>query len=185
MDPDKVGQIIRPLLKNSEKPFFLYVGSRQAYKNFDRLLNAYTQWRFNKDISLVVIGGGLPPPNHTEMDNVTFLDQVNDNELCALYNKASFFAYPSLNEGFGIPMLEAMASNCPVCASDIPAFREVAGDTACYFDPYSTDSMISAFEKAMDQKNDTQLQRARQKCIARFSWDQCAENIWHIYEELI
>lgn len=185
MDPDKVEQIIKPLLKNSEKPFFLYIGSRQAYKNFDCLLNAYTQWHLNNDISLLVIGGGVPPPNHAEMKNVTFLDQVNDDELCALYNKASFFAYPSLNEGFGIPMLEAMASNCPVCASDIPAFREVAGDTACYFDPYSFDSMISTFEKAMDQKNDAQLQHARRERITRFSWDQCAENIWHIYEELI
>ncbi len=184
MDANSTDSIVKKLLGNSEKPFFLYIGSRQAYKNFDRLLEAYQQWPMNKDVSFVVIGGGMPSAG-TGKGDVRFIGYVDDAALCALYNKALFFAYPSLNEGFGIPLLEAMASNCPVCASDIPVFREIAGNAIHYFDPYSVDSIISTLDNTANEHKKQTLREARQNCIKQYSWDICAEKIWKIYEELV
>ena len=174
-----------------QKPYILYIGSRQRYKNFHRLLTAYQSWPANKDVDLVVVGAPQKSADAAAHDlasgtgTVRYLNFSGDDVLCALYNKARFFVYPSLAEGFGIPLLESMASGCPVCVSDIPPFREVAGDAAVYFDPLSVEDMRVSFDRALNAREDNSIDERNKKCVSRFSWDKCAEEMWKVYSELL
>ena len=126
----------------------LYVGRRSHYKNFSTLLQAYSVWKHRNEITLAAVG---PPGSRVEEqqlaklgihDRVHYLTNVNDEELCLLYNEAIAFVYPSLYEGFGVPLLEAMASGCPIIASRIPATIEVAGECPVYFEATEVGSLL-------------------------------------------
>jgi len=103
------------------RPFILFVGTRHRYKNFHRLLTAYRRWARNRDVDLVVAGAPRRSSDAAIDDllpaegRVVHIPYPDGQTLCALYNQARFFVYPSLNEGFGIPLLEAMATGCPLC----------------------------------------------------------------------
>ena len=191
MPQEELDHVATAVLPDPATPFILYVGSRQRYKNFHRFLAAYRQWRENHNVRVVVVGKKRHSGDATVEDltgsggNITFLPNVTDRELCALYSRALFFCYPSLCEGFGIPLLEAMASNCALCISDIPVFHEVAGQAAHYFDPYSIESMLAAFDKCLADRENPQHDATRKEQLARFSWDRCAEQVWQLYEEVV
>lgn len=134
-------RIIRNLdyRKFSHKPFFLYVGRRNLYKDFDTLITAYVNSSLISDYNLVAVG---PEWTHQERLNLAELgieskvilyNGICDRILSELYNCATAFVFPSLCEGFGIPLLEAMKCGCPIIASDIPTTREVAADVPFYF----------------------------------------------------
>jgi glycosyltransferase involved in cell wall biosynthesis len=135
-----------------ERPFILYVGARSHYKNFKTLLRAYAAWPRRSEISLIVVGNPWSKEEQEEINtaglerNVVCRTGTTDEELCALYNQALAFVYPSLSEGFGIPLLEAMACGCQIVASRIPIFIEVAKDIPYFFDPLNTDELIAALE---------------------------------------
>lgn len=190
MDADHARRITRKVRPEGDRPFVFYVGGRQRYKNFHRFLHAYGHWKGRRDFDLVVVGrkpgwierclldvAGNPPGVH-------FAGHLNDEELCALYSLAEFFVYPSLMEGFGIPLLEAMHAHCPLCLSDLPAFREVAGDTAVYFDPLDLDAMRDAFDASIGRRGDS-LARAMERRAGQFSWQRCADETWKVYQELV
>ena len=173
------------------KPFLLYVGSRQRYKNYHRLLQAYQTWERNQDIDLVVVGGKPTAADQALHDitpglgTVRYVSSPSDEMLCALYNRAEGFVYPSLSEGFGIPLLEAMASGCPLCISDIPVFHEVADDAATYFDPYSVEAIRNALDTCLKTGRTAQLEACQRHRLALFSWDRCADSMWDVYQELL
>src|SRR3972149_2001147 len=110
-----------------DRPFILYVGMRTHYKNFKTLLSAYAAWPRRNEIRLLVIGDPWSKEEQKEISaaglesNIVCRSAITDEELCALYNQALAFVYPSLSEGFGIPLLEAMALGCQILASPIPA----------------------------------------------------------------
>ncbi len=190
MDDDESAKLVASIRDDASKPFLLYIGARQRYKNFHRLLQAYQGWSECKNVDLVAVGGDptamdsafhdlAPGPGH-----VQYVKFPSDDVLCALYNRAHSLVYPSLSEGFGIPLLEAMASGCPLSVSDIPVFHEVAGDTASYFDPTSVEAMRAGLDTALHARQDAAKQGRLQERLGRFSWDRCAEAMWKIYEEL-
>ncbi|MBN1673021.1 MAG: glycosyltransferase family 4 protein [Kiritimatiellae bacterium] len=191
MDPDEADRFAGGVLAQVRRPFLLFVGSRQRYKNFHRFLLAYSQWPRRRDIDLVVVGAGQQLVDCMVRDlggeggSVHYAGYVPDATLCALYNKAAGFVYPSLSEGFGIPLLEAIACNCPVCASDLPVFREVAGPVARYFDPYSPESMQQTLDACLGAGKPAELSAAALEQLGRFSWDKCAEAVWEVYRELV
>ena len=174
----------------TNRPFLLFVGSRQRYKNFHRLLQAYGSWRHRHEVALVVVGGRPGPADQIALDlagrpeHVHFVGPADDATLNALYNLARFLVYPSSAEGFGIPLLEAMAAGCPVVASDLAVFHEVAGDGPVYFDPLSVDSLHAAFDRGLTRRDDPAFQRHPPRPARDFSWDRCAEEMWNIYREL-
>jgi glycosyltransferase involved in cell wall biosynthesis len=180
----------RALLKDFDKPFILYVGSRQRYKNFHLFMQAYGRWARRKDIGVVVVGGPARAEDRLVLDlsgspaHVRFVGHTDDETLCALYNRAEFFVYPSRLEGFGIPLLEAMASGCPLCCSDIPVFREIAKDLPAYFDPSSAESAVAAFDKALTLRGDTRLVKLQADRAGQFTWQQCTDKIWQVYKEI-
>jgi len=177
-------------LADPARPFVLFVGGRHRYKNFHRLLAAYAQWVRNGDIDLVVAGAPRRSTDAAVQDllpadgHVVYVPFPDDETLCALYNRARFFVYPSLNEGFGIPLLEAMASGCPLCLADIPAFREVACPVSVFFDPLSTEAMTAAFDAALALRGDPGLPGSQAETLARYSWAKCVAAVRDLYREL-
>jgi len=103
---------------------------------------------------------------------------VSDEELASLYSNASLFVYPSIYEGFGIPPLEAMSLGCPVILSDIPVFREIFGDAACYADPGETESISDAMVHVLTHDDYRQQLYERGAERAKlYSWEQSARKL--------
>ncbi|MGC9505234.1 glycosyltransferase family 4 protein [Baaleninema sp.] len=132
------------------KPFILCVGETRPYKNIRRLMEAFSRVKL-PNVELAIVGKLnkldreiVDYPRHLGIGNrVKFLGFVPDESLAALYRSAIAFAFPSLYEGFGIPLLEAMACGCPVIASHVASIPEVCGDAAEYVDPWSVESIAT------------------------------------------
>lgn len=180
--------------EKADRPYLLYVGRRGGYKNFEGLLRAYAGRReLHHAYDLIAFGGG--GFNAQEQDCMRSLGilggqvrQVggDDSVLAGLYRQAALFVYPSLYEGFGIPPLEAMSFDCPVVCSDASSIPEVVGDAAELFDPHSSDALVGAIERVL---NDTALRqtliaRGRER-IKRFSWERCAQQTMNVYQGLL
>lgn len=172
------------------KPFLLFVGHRNNYKNFLMLVDVYSNSKLKDDFDLICIGGY--PFSETELkkfDELKISDKVvyitaNDEELASYYHSASALVYPSLYEGFGMPVLEAMAAGCAVVCAKTSSLPEVAGDFAFYFDG-NEDQLLSAIEEAVTHnRNSKRLQDAKQ-WSAFFTWEQCALKTLDIYKSVM
>jgi glycosyltransferase involved in cell wall biosynthesis len=178
----------------TRRPFLLYVGKRDGYKNFDTLLAAFaSSARLRADFSLLAFGGG----GFSEKEHLRIADlglksgEVvqtggQDDVLSALYRDARCFVYPSMYEGFGIPPLEAMSFGCPVVSSNTSSIPEVVGDAAITVDPADVEAMRDAIERAAfdeDVRRDLVSRGATR--IRQFSWANCAEETMKIYRSLL
>lgn len=178
---------------NVDKPYLLFVGQRAGYKNFERMLLAYARsLKLSTQLSLICFGGG----SFTEYENSLMSElglspkniiQISgdDDVLVGLYDSAEAFVYPSLYEGFGIPLLEAMSLNCPVICSNTSCFQEVVENAAELFDPNDEYSLLQAIEKVVFSKEVKELLISRgRKRIKNFSWNKCAKETVQIYSKL-
>jgi len=172
------------------EPFLLYVGIRAPYKNFEGLIHAYSTWSRRREVALVVVGGAWSADERQRLaklgiqEHVHLLTGVDDEALCRLYNQATAFVYPSLYEGFGIPLLEAMACGCPIVASRIPSTIEVAGECPTYFEPDDMESLLPAFDRAMSEGRDSDRVRVGLKHVKDYSWDETARQTLEVYHAL-
>lgn len=175
-------------------PYWLFVGRRAFYKNFDTLLRGWAMFETNtkRKSSLVVVGhdGRLEKgqidfliSNRLE-ERLIVLTDVDDKTLKLAYDGAQAFIFPSLSEGFGIPLLEAMARGTPVIASDIPVFHEVAADAAAYFDPHDATALALLMAQLEDEGIRDNLIRNAHRRIKAFSWDETARKMADIYRHL-
>lgn len=174
--------------------YILFVGTLQPRKNIARLIEAFAKIRSDiPDVQLVVVGkkGWLyeeilaAPKKFGVQDSVVFLDFVPDQDLPALYSHARFFILPSLYEGFGLPVLEAMQQGCPVITSNISSLPEAGGEAALYIDPESVDDMADKMKKLL--RNDSlrkELIEKGKKQVARFSWEKTARETLAVLEEV-
>jgi glycosyltransferase involved in cell wall biosynthesis len=174
----------------TEDPYLLHVGVRSKHKNFRILLAAYSRWARRNECSLVTVGA---PFSNQEMQymqttgissRVHLMSDVDDDRLCQLYNGAAAFVYPSLYEGFGIPLLEAMACGCPIIASCIPSTLEVAGECPIYFEPSDSDDLIAAFDTAIAEGRNSERAHLGLRLVQRYSWDETARKTLEIYHAL-
>ena len=101
--------------------------------------------------------------------------------LCRLYNQAVAFVYPSLYEGFGIPLLEAMTCGCPIVASRIPSTVEVAGDCPIYFDPAEEDDLVNALDIALSEGRNSERVQAGFEKVKSYSWDKTTAQTLQVY----
>ena len=179
-------------LQVGSRPCLLYVGPRGGYKNFDALLSAYASSPILRgDFSLIAFGGGhFSFAENEKIRALGLTDSVlqvvgDDAMLSALYKRSTAFVYPSLYEGFGIPLLEAMSCDCPVVCSNASSIPEVAGDAACYFDPVDIGSIRKAVESVVvsSELRSALVLRGRER-IGHFSWDKTANETMKIYKEL-
>lgn len=173
--------------------YILFVGSRNGYKNFERFIGAVTSLlKQDKELLVICAGGGRFSP--TEIESFKKLGigkqvkqyNVDDDTLVYFYQHALMFVFPSLYEGFGIPVLESFACNCPLVCSNTSSLPEIAGSGACYFDPYSEESMKMAMIKAFtDRVFAEQLTINGKQRLQEFSWEKTARETKKVYESVL
>lgn len=171
-------------VKEGQKPFFLYVGDYQAeYKNFKRLIEflaADNVSEFN-DTELLVISPVTPKPEllaqyHSVIgaSRLRFITDCDDEQLGRLYRSCAALLYPSLYEGFGMPVLDALANGAPVVCSNTSSLPEVGGKHAYYFDPLSNAEFSAALRHALSHGRDQVYVEQRKAWAQRFSWENTA-----------
>jgi len=158
-------------------------------KNFDFFIKAYTKWSYKKDVSVIIVGGGTITKDETGLikdlgikNRVRFLGYVPENNLVGLYNMSEFFIYPSLAEGFGLPILEALSCGTKVLASDISVFKEIGGDFVEYFKSDDLNSLVNAMTKVfLKEKSDDKISNEVQK---KFDWGITMEKTIEVYNKI-
>ncbi|HXD91615.1 MAG TPA: glycosyltransferase family 1 protein [Bacteroidia bacterium] len=189
VDRDK---IIEDKLKISKNNYLLTVSSLDPRKNFVSLVKAYNE--IETDVPpLVIVGSEGKVFASDELKeiisrskNILLTGYVSDDELVTLYRSASFFIYPSLYEGFGMPPLEAMACGCPTIVSNTSSLPEVCGDASVYIDPYSINSIKQGIIKLTNDANlRSQLVSLGEKQVEKFSWQRSGAKLSEIINELI
>lgn len=158
--------------------YLLHVGARRPHKDVETAVRALTE--LDDDVHLVLVGSGDPrwddpvPAVAAGLGvahRVLHLSSVSEEQLRALYSHAHAFVYPSLVEGFGLPLLEAMAARVPVVASDVPVFREIAGDAVGYFTPRSPGELAAAVRRLDDAAARARALDAGSALAAAATWE--------------
>lgn len=188
---DKAMHILTNDFPKLKKPFILSVGQIQPRKNYARLITAFellTQNHAFEDMQLVIAGGHGWLQDSTfkrvkssiQKRSIHMLGRVNDTQLKALYWNAEVFALPSLYEGFGMPILEAMACGTPVVTSNTSSMPEVAGDAAILVNPHRAGSIRNGLTKALRAREE--LSQKGIAHAATYTWDAAADEVVKIIE---
>jgi glycosyltransferase involved in cell wall biosynthesis len=166
----------------------LNVGAIQKRKNIERLVQAFeavpADWRLvlagSDGYGAKEIHAGIAAS--PARGRIRVLGYITPAELAEWYARASVFAFPSLDEGFGMPLLEAMAAGVPVVTSNRSALPEVAGDAALLVDPFETESLAEALRRiTVDPELRGQLVQLGRERAAMFTWGRAVEETWQIY----
>jgi len=177
--------------------YFLFVGTLEPRKNLNRILDAFKVFQnSNPEFQFVLVGskafahgkyaGTLAKEHALCSDSVIAPGFLDHEELNALYCGAQGLLFPSLYEGFGMPILEAMASGCPVITSTTTSTPEVAGDAAILVDPYSVEAITQAMSNlAGNESLRIDLRRKGLEQIRKFSWKKAAREVIDVYKELV
>ena len=173
--------------------YLLYVGARSSYKNFTRLALAFSRViAAFPALRLKLAGAPLASDEVDLLDALSIASRVDvyvsvpDASLAELYRGALAFVCPSLYEGFGLPLLEAMAMNTPVLAANTSSIPEVVSDAALLFNPWSVDSIVDAIlQIAGKPELREELRRKGQRQCLRFSWDKTTSGYLDLYRQLV
>lgn len=191
LEPDEAATVVRG--HGLERPYVLFCGTIEQRKNVLRLLEAFEKLD-RTDLDLVLAGppGWNPPAWITAMESAVSrlgrrcrrLGAVPPRDLDALCAKSSVVIYPSLGEGFGFPVLYAMAQGAPVVTSAGTSTAEVAGDAAVLVDPFDVDAMAEAIERVLDDRDlvATLAEKGRRRAAA-FTWERSAALAVEAYQE--
>jgi glycosyltransferase involved in cell wall biosynthesis len=176
--------------------FILFVGTLQPRKNIERLIESFSivlRDNKQKNLQLVIVGkkGWLyepileSPQKYGVKDSVKFLDYIPDEDLPALYKDAICYVLPSLYEGFGLPVLEAMKYDCPVITSNVSSLPEAGGDAALYVDPTDVNNIADTIIKLIgNEKLREELIEKGRKQINKFSWEKAAKETLSVLKEV-
>jgi glycosyltransferase involved in cell wall biosynthesis len=166
--------------------FILFVGSNERRKGIDVLLAAMKRvWSTGEEIRLVLAGEGHERPL-VPSDRIESLGRVDDGTLAALYRACAVFVLPSLHEGFGIPVLEAMACGAPVVCSDAGGLLEAAGDAALVVPSGDADALAAAILRVLrDEHTASDLRTRGMRRAADFTWRSSAEQMLDVFEHLV
>jgi len=174
-------------------PYLLFVGIRASYKNFSLYLEAVAPILQREKLALVCAGGGafssaeISQIEKLGLNGLVHFRRIdNDAVLSNLYANALAFVFPSLYEGFGIPVLEAFSTNCPILLSDGGSLKEVAGDAALYFDGIDAESMHNNLLQFLSDAalRQTLIKRGRER-LKRFSWDHTYNETIKVYNSIL
>jgi len=199
LDPERV-EVIYPGVpevyfgaqpRPAQHPYVLYVGTIEPRKNVDTLLDAWQAFRLHNDFDLVIAGSSGWRSEKTMARlasrplGVRYLGYVPEDELPGLTAGATAFVYPSLYEGFGFPVAQAMAAGVPVITSNTSCLPEVAGDGALLVDPRSPAEIQAALEKLLTSESlRDRLRRAGTDRARRYRWDACARRSLEFFRRL-
>ena len=175
-----------------ENPYILFVGTLQPRKNIIKLIEAFSKIK-KTPLDLVIVGRKgwdfekilQGPDKYGVSDRVKFLEDVSNEDLPLFYKNAEVFVLPSLYEGFGLPVLEAMQYDCPVVTSNISSLPEAGGDAALYFDPNDTQDIANTIEKVISNpKLRAEMITKGNNQIKKFSWEKSAKEAIKIFESI-
>ncbi len=189
-------QALRAVKNKYQLPekFVLYVGDVNYNKNIPGLIKALTGLK--EKMSLVLVGKAFKDESLKETQEiiqlinslklnkkVRRLGWIPDKDLVAVYNLASVYCQPSFYEGFGLPVLEAMACGCPVVAANNSSLPEICGQTAVMVDPYNLDEIIKGLNKALEKKEELKAKGFQQ--VKKFSWQKTAQETYEVYQKVV
>jgi len=179
--PEAAAPWLAPVNGRPEHPYFLFVGTIEPRKNVMALVEAWREIRRDHAIELVIAGRRrADAPELREEPGLRLVGEVPDSELAAVYSGALAFVYPSLYEGFGLPVLEAM--QCGACVITSRAVAEAGGDAAVYADTPA--DLLGALRQAAENREWVAERRARSLARAReFTWERTARLTYQVYEE--
>lgn len=188
--PNGVSEVYGPLPEARRRPqdYVLFVGARQGYKNFRSVVTALSGMR---DLSLWCVGGGAFAADERQFVERNLpgrwlhAGRVGQSKLNELYNDALCLVYPSLYEGFGVPVLEAMRAGCPVVAVDCSSIPEVSGDAAILLESGDPDEIRAAVECLRSGPLRARYIQAGLARAQLFSWDETFSGTLRVYEELL
>jgi len=177
--------------------YILFVGGFDRRKNLERLMQAYQLLRVRgrtEKLLLVGLEGqnkklyyNIPEmiAAYNLQENVEIKSGVDDNQLVQLYGNARLLVLPSLIEGFGLPVLEAMACGCPVASSNAASLSEVGGDAALYFDPYNVQEIADCIERILinDGLRQDMIKKGYEQ-VKKFSWQKAGEQVYRILKKV-
>lgn len=182
---------LNPLISS---PYILFVGTLEPRKNLYRLMKAFSLLRAeNKDISLVLAGGkGWGNVNIEKWtqelglgNSVIHVGYVTDQQLSNLYSNALFLAMPSLYEGFGFPIIEAMSYGKAVVTSNTSSMPEVGGKAAVLVNPLDEHSIAAGLKDLLNDHKRKKIESEAKNNAYRFSWEKNAENLWGVFKEAV
>ena len=178
--------------------YLLFVGTIQPRKNLVRLVEAFSNLphrqagRDSQTLNLVIVGkeGWLAdgiyaaPRKFGVGERVKFLGYVPEDEIVSLMNEAKALVFPSLYEGFGLPVLEAMACGCPVVTSNISSLPEVAGEAGILVDPYSVEDIAQGIKKVLELSEEARRNLIEEglKRVKKFSWERAARETVKVFD---
>jgi glycosyltransferase involved in cell wall biosynthesis len=159
------------------RKYFLAIGVG-GRKNTTRLLSAFSSF---PDYQLVIVG--RVSEEYSRLPNVIFTGHISKEDIVHLYSGAQALVYPSLYEGFGLPILEAMSCGCPVVTSSIPSLLEIAGTAAVFIDPLDTASLVHGMKVVLSKRSHyTSLGFSH---VKRFSWKNTAQKTVSVYKSVV
>jgi glycosyltransferase involved in cell wall biosynthesis len=179
------------------KPFFLFIGVIKERKNVYNIVKAFIDAKKKSNLKQKLVIAGKGSGNYFNKimdlversgikDEIIFLDYITDNQLVYLYKNADCLVFPSLIEGFGMPILEAMSCGLPVITSNSSSLAEVGGDAAILVDPNNIEDISSAMiNSGQDEKLRLELRKKGQERIKLFSWKKTAEEFYKVINENI
>lgn len=184
------------VLNIPRKKQILFIGAIAKHKNIKIILKAFLTIKDKIDHTVVIVGSkdsGMPEDEETKEilkqippERVIFTGKLTDEEIVRVYNESEIFVFPSIYEGFGLPILEAMACGCPVIASNQSSIPEVCGDSALLFDPFNPEELA---EKILLLTNDSNLRnKLVEKGLERvkvFSWEKAAEKHIEVFKRVM
>lgn len=176
------------------RPYILYLGSSEPRKNLRRLVEAFAQLNaWAQEWTLVIAGSQswqtaplMATIQHLKLEQrLQFPGAIADRDLPALYRGADLFVFPSLFEGFGLPVLEAMACATPVVTSTVSSLPEIVGDAGILVDPYDTSAIAAGMRRLLEDRGLAFELAARGVARARrFTWERTARETAAVYEEI-
>jgi glycosyltransferase involved in cell wall biosynthesis len=178
------------IIEQKKDKYILFTGERSKYKNFIYFTKAVAPLLLKYDLRLVCTGHSFESEEKNLLDELNISERTtskiaSEEELVELYSKALAFVFPSLYEGFGIPVLEAFASQCPAIISNTSSLPEVGGDAVVYFDPYSIDDMRNQIERVICSSSlQNEMINKGKEQLKLFSWEKCVKETMDVYKSL-
>lgn len=199
INPDKIkviylGSNLNKNIKDIKLPkkYILFTGGRKGYKNFDLFLKSISKILIeDKDLYLVCTGESFTNKEIENMKKLKIENKVhqilaNDDEMYTIYYNAECFVFPSLYEGFGIPILEAFEAGTPLVLSNTSCFPEIAGDAGEYFDPINEKSIETAIKNVLyDPIQKMKLIKNGKERLKKFNWDKTSKETLEFYESIL
>lgn len=179
-----------------DEEFLLFIGRIEQKKNIPRVIDAYALLREKYGYEGKLVLAGSPGYQYEEVqqqieqhrlrEHIIETGWIEDEDIAVLLHKAKAFIFPSLYEGFGIPVLEAMDAGVPVVCSDIEPLREIAGEAAVFFDPNSPESIADVTNELLgDEARQKELVELGKAQKDKFSWEKTAEGTWEVVKGIL